>query len=693
MIADVATDLRFDVIIAADMTVAGDRAFRIALEAHHYERLGLRVALLHSRSERAGHVVAPEIAAVVRRNVASILDPRNISHGRLIVLHAPSEMTDDSIDLTAVGADKMLLVSYSARDFELDGVAHRLPRAADIRWAPISDDVRRSASKGERQSRYNWLPAVPADDLVELPAFQSRTASIGWIVSDASDLPPYDSPASMQVLAICLAFLRPDMDDENRIIDLREGHLSLRRLIGGLQGFAYFPAEGSRDIPDALIVTAIRAGRPVAMPKYLEARFGSGPIYCEASDALVLLQELINDPLRLAAFSERLRLTSAKSLRSNMPVVRGRIRRETPAAVVDKRPVMFVIGGGTGVGHVARLLAIARRMDPETPVMFVSQSPAIGAIEKLGYVAEYIPSASYVGGDRTLWEDWLEHELDLLIDDYDPSIVVFDGNHLYPGLIRAAVSRPDCKLAWVRRGLWGATYSRYMSNARWCDLIIEPGELTGQPDTGITARRRNEVVSVAPIRLLDEDELLGRAEAAKALGLDPQVPAVLVQLGVNSSRETVSLTDIVVQELQKFPKLQICIAEFDGPETQCGLWPEVTYLRGFPLSQYLRAFDFSVAAAGYNTFHEVIGFALPTVFLPNRHPSMDDQAGRATFAQNAGAAFEVDEPGLADLPEHIKLMLEPKGRQYLVEKCRMLRLPNGAHMAATLLAELAGATP
>ena len=70
--------------------------------------------------------------------------------------------------------------------------------------------------------------------------------------------------------------------------------------------------------------------------------------------------------------------------------------------------------------------------------MFVSQSPAIGAIEKLGYVAEYIPSASYVGGDRTLWEDWLEHELDLLIDDYDPSIVVFDGNHLYPGLIRAA---------------------------------------------------------------------------------------------------------------------------------------------------------------------------------------------------------------------------------------------------------------
>jgi len=252
-------------------------------------------------------------------------------------------------------------------------------------------------------------------------------------------------------------------------------------------------------------------------------------------------------------------------------------------------------------------------------------------------------------------------------------------------------SRADCKLAWVRRGLWGKTFSRYLASSRWCDLIIEPGELTGQPDDGVTAQRRGEATIVPPIRLLEQAELLSRNEAAKALGLDPAAPAVLVQLGVNSTRETVSLTDAVVRELQKSTGLQICIAEFAGLESEVGYWPGVTYVRGFPLSQYLRAFDFSVAAAGYNTFHEVIGFDLPTIFIPNRDPSMDDQAGRAAFAQNSGAAFELDEEGFEDLPSLIKLLLEPKGRDYLIGNCDRIRLPNGAQSAAHALNQLTGA--
>ncbi len=73
-------------------------------------------------------------------------------------------------------------------------------------------------------------------------------------------------------------------------------------------------------------------------------------------------------------------------------------------------------------------------------------------------------------------------------------------------------------------------------------------------------------------------------------------------------------------------------------------WPNVRVLRGgFPLSAYFNAFDFSIAAAGYNAYHEVISFGLPTVFLPNRAPSMDDQATRAEFAQDHGAGFVLDE--------------------------------------------------
>jgi UDP-N-acetylglucosamine:LPS N-acetylglucosamine transferase len=66
-------------------------------------------------------------------------------------------------------------------------------------------------------------------------------------------------------------------------------------------------------------------------------------------------------------------------------------------------------------------------------------------------------------------------------------------------------------------------------------------------------------------------------------------------------------------------------------------WPGHAAAAGFPISRAIAAFDFSVSAAGYNTFHEVIAQGLPTIFVPNRHPSMDDQGARAEFAQDHGA--------------------------------------------------------
>lgn len=373
------------------------------------------------------------------------------------------------------------------------------------------------------------------------------------------------------------------------------------------------------------------------------------------------------------------------------------IRREaerdelsTAAAVPRKpRPLMLVASNGVGVGHVSRLLAIARRLDPQVPVVFVSQAQAVGVIERLGYLAEYLPSAGYLGGDFATWDRWFAFEMEGLIDSYDPALVVYDGNNPSNGLIQAAASRRDCRLAWVRRGLWGNTTSAFFDNARWFDLIIEPGELEGQPDEGITARRRQEARVVPPVRLLDNEELLSRQDAAAGLGLDPARPAVLVQLGAGYNRDIVSLIDDLIETLQQVPSLQICIAEWVNGAQSLSYWPGVKYVRGYPLSQYFRAFDFSIAAAGYNTFHEVIGFGLPTIFIPNRHPSMDDQGGRAEHAQALHAAFELPEGDLSDLPHLVALLIDAKARDFLAGNCRQISMANGAGDAARMLEELA----
>ena len=54
----------------------------------------------------------------------------------------------------------------------------------------------------------------------------------------------------------------------------------------------------------------------------------------------------------------------------------------------------------------------------------------------------------------------------------------------------------------------------------------------------------------------------------------------------------------------------------------------VHIIRDYPNSMYLNAFDYSVQAGGYNSFHEMRLMRLPTLFLPNMNTGMDDQLSR-----------------------------------------------------------------
>src|SRR5439155_13061617 len=324
-------------------------------------------------------------------------------------------------------------------------------------------------------------------------------------------------------------------------------------------------------------------------------------------------------------------------------------RRPVSRASSNTRRAIFLSSNGVGLGHVTRLLAIARRSGGRFEPIFATMAPASKIIEDFGYVAEYIPSRFTIGADFAIWDTWFRVELERLIDNYQAQQVIFDGNIPNPGLIGAVASRGDCKLAWVRRAMWGDTGNPFIESSRWFDLIIEPGEIAGARDTGVTTRRRDEATLVKPIRLLEDDDLLSREDAATALGLDPARSAVLIQLGAGSNRDIISLIDRLVKEIRRYPTVQIAVAEWAIGANQLSLWPEVTTLRGYPLCQYFNAFDFSISAAGYNTFHEVISHELPTIFIANANPTMDDQVGRAQFAQDAGAAFELPEDRLGGI--------------------------------------------
>ncbi|TNC73477.1 glycosyltransferase [Rubellimicrobium roseum] len=557
--------------------------------------------------------------------------------------------------------------------------------------AGMSADL--SRVKAERIVPWDGLPEDDSAFVAEgaqavSPAFARRPG----FAADLRDLPrplgtgiAWLSAPALRVLRR-LAEKRPEVFDlsgptyrifdwnSDAFSDLGFGDLAPSRLARRLDVFVCFPAEEDWPRHDALIRQALVAGARVVLPIHAERRFGAGPILCAPKDLaprlLALLDTPNDDPPRL------------HTARTGAPRSRNRRRQS----------ILFMPAEG-GFGHLARTLAVGRRLSPSIPVVVATQAPAIGSIEALGLRASYLPPMDLTASSGAAWEAWLRHELDRLIETHDAGVVVFDGNHLRPALVQAVASRNGCRLAWMRRGLWGRSTSRFLRNARWCDLVIEPGEIAVERDRGVTAARRDEAVEVAPVRLLEPTELLSRPEAAATLGLDPTGVSVLVQIGGGQRRDPVGLTDRVIAALRRIPGLQIGLAEDGQTEHPLRLWPDVTYVSAFPLARYYNAFDFSVSAAGYNTFLDVVSFGLPTIFVPNRHPSMDDQAARAKYAQDHAAAFELSAGDMAEFDKIVSLIMNDRARAYLRNNCLRLAPENGAAAAARLLERLLRAGP
>jgi len=236
------------------------------------------------------------------------------------------------------------------------------------------------------------------------------------------------------------------------------------------------------------------------------------------------------------------------------------------------------------------------------------------------------------------------------------------------------------------------TPSPFLNNARFFDCIIEPGEYATSLDRGPTARLRHQVVQVPPIRLLDSHELRSREDARAEMGLDPDKPVVLIQPGSGANRDIVDLTDRLVRDLRRFEGLQIVIAEWSNGALSLPIWPGTKRLKGYPISRWYAAFDFSISAAGYNTFHEVIALGLPTIFVANRHPSMDDQGARATYAQDHGVGFDLKDDEMHLFPTLCRAMLTPEANQVLRAACASFDQANGASEAAAVIKSLAGLT-
>ncbi len=347
------------------------------------------------------------------------------------------------------------------------------------------------------------------------------------------------------------------------------------------------------------------------------------------------------------------------------------------------------------MGHLARATAIAEELKDVARPILVSVAGGIAEIPSTtGIPCEYIPGKTRRWMPAHRWDRYFRDRLIAIADETGASVISFDGVVPYPGFIATKLKRPDLKIVWVRRGLWQKNLLRFALpfQSRLVDLIIEPGDIARSYDHGPTSHRKDATLT-SPVSLYSKTRALSREDARRALGLDADRPAVLVQLGTGDSdmneKMRAALTGLV-----GWQGLQVVLTKNPVDANGVSLVPDgldIKVQRYFPLANLLAAFDGAIAATGYNSVHELLPAQIPTVLISNIRGT-DDQDARAKWCHDYGYALRAEHANLADISATVAKLGDAVVRQRLQSKCAELSNTQGGSEIAKILLSLATST-
>lgn len=357
--------------------------------------------------------------------------------------------------------------------------------------------------------------------------------------------------------------------------------------------------------------------------------------------------------------------------------------------------IILATSNGTGMGHLARQLAVGIAATPEARVTLFSMSAALPTATTKSIRGEYCPGPDRAWIPEVSWPQYLSGRLEALVEETSADVVVFDGVAPYRGITLAKSRLPETAFVWFRRGMW---QSRVNDGQLWksslFDQIIEPGETAAEADRGPTALR-TDALRVPPVSLVEVIQSLSRREAAAELGISADRPSLLLTLGTGRLGDVSSPGSIILDSALEHDDWQICVATSAVATTSVPTTDDnrVTEMIGvFPLAKYLSAFDAVVSAAGYNATHEYLAAGLPTLFVPNRLTRTDDQVSRARHLSASGLALLADNESPDELRDNVAMLLDSRKRASIREALRALpeeRLTGGSRATAAALVNLA----
>lgn len=665
---------RYDIVMVSDFRFPGGTSASLAEEIRAQATAGYRVGLVQVDGPRVAGIRAfnRRIRHCIESGIATLVSPGTAAEARLAVLRHPAVFDVLPEVPPVIRADHVVLVAnqaphdiagqqpyYDVRRVD-DNVRQWMGKPAT--WAPIGPLVRATTAAYASEIHIddaNWHNVIDVDEWhVDRARFVGTRPVIGrhsrpqftkWPATPQELLAAY--PADGSVLVRVLGGAKVPGEILGHVPDVWKVEAFDARpvpeFLRDIDFFVYFHHPELVEAFGRTTLEALASGAVAVLPAHFRALFEDAAVYCEPADVTAVVRDLYVDP---AAYREqstrgtnfvRERFGVASHVDRVHRLVGGPANRTAPAPTATRRHVspprvLFVSSNGAGMGHLTRLMAMARRASTRVRPVFFSLSQAVPVVAAEGFPYEYCPSRGALGVPTGEWNKMFGRRFVAALERHRPEAVVFDGTWPYLGLIEARERFPEIAFVWSRRAMWKEdTPPEQLAKQPYFDLVIEPGEFAGAFDRGPT--RQADAFRVDPVVLLDPQDVMDRAAARAELDLDPDRPAVLITLGAGNINDLSSDLGVVVAVLAEQRERQIIVTKPSISGGGANFDPaRVRHLSTYPLSRYANAFDFAVSATGYNSYHEHIAFGLPTIFVPNLLTRTDNQLARARYAQHVG---------------------------------------------------------
>ena len=721
----------YDIVFAGDFREPSFRSTTTTDQLQAVTTAGYKTGLLQLTTERENRPtrIHQDVRDLIDRGRVAHLDPDQAGSAKLLIATEPALFSHRprralSIDATAsvVLIPQVPFTRTGREPYDWTSIHRHASEVlgADVFWAPMSPLVREQLEQLDPRPRIterDWHACIDsATWRLDRQGYQSSRPVLGRSAAHDEDVWPNQPNEILSLYP----------DDPRFLVRILNGGPALRKAIGPyprnwevlnssevseldfLSSIDFFVHSHHPDRAtsiDASLLRAMAGGAVAILPPSLEPAFGDAAVYAEPQQVMSRIWQLYTNRSHYTVVSKAgARIIEErfgpKGLLDRIGALIGPPERKSDGPVDGNLPtgvraprarrrVMFITINGVGMGHLTRMLAIAKRCPEPIEPVFVTMSQALKVLREQGYLAEFIPSRQYLGCDINQWNAFLRDELNEMLSFYDPAIVVFDGNVPYQGLIDAIKTNEDPWFVWSRRGMWRSDNADIVGRERYFDIVLEPGDLAAADDHGITTRHRDRSHQVKPIRLLDEPDMLSRSDARKELGLDLEKPAVLIQLGAGNNFDYRSIHRTALAHIDERYDADVAVGEWLISDQPSDLPDNIVRMPGYPFARFFKAFDFAISAVGYNSFHELLFAGIPTIFVPNEAMQQDNQLARALYADRQGLAICVRSKEVYRLTATIDRLFLPEERERLKSRLSDLNGSNGAAEVAELIEEMA----